>query len=79
MNDAERISYANKFSALVYGTSGFAYKMDFVNMVQVNEKTERWRGVKRDNIDATLRVSIISEEFVPIPWIEHPAHDLVDL
>ena len=70
MDPNERKNYAKSVSTLVSGTSGFAYMMDFVNMAQTNEKTGRWRGVRRGNQGGVLRVSQVKAE--PIPWIPHP-------
>ncbi|OMJ69126.1 hypothetical protein SteCoe_33222 [Stentor coeruleus] len=71
MGDIMRKEYANKLSVLVYGTSEFSYKIDFVNMVQSNEKTERWRGIRRGETGGTLRISKFGEKNDPIPWIQH--------
>ena len=71
MNYGDRANYAKTLSVLVSGTSGFAYMMDFVNMVQINEETRRWRGIRRGNQNAALRVSRAGQED-PIPWIPHP-------
>ena len=44
--------------------------IDFVNMVQINEKTRRWRGIRRGDNRGVLRVSNIPPE--PVPWVHHP-------
>lgn len=60
---------AKSEAVLVYGKSGFAYLIDFVNMVQLNEKTRRWRSIKLEGMSSEFRVSRSDE---PIPWIDHP-------
>jgi hypothetical protein len=68
MPNKEAIAKAE--SVLISGTSGFSYLMDFVNMVQRNEKTRRWRAIKKDGLNCQFRVSQVSAE--PTPWINHP-------
>ena len=63
-------SLAKQESVLVSGTSGYAYILDFVNMVQRNENTLRWRAIKKEGMNMVLRVSQVKPE--PIPWIQHP-------
>ncbi|OMJ93701.1 hypothetical protein SteCoe_3265 [Stentor coeruleus] len=72
MDDRVRKENAKKLSVLVSGTSGFSYMMDFINMVQLNEQTGRWRGVRRGEAGGVLRISKFGAKDDPIPWIQHP-------
>ena len=69
MRNNDRANYAKQMSVLVSGTSGFAYIIDYINMVQTNEQTGRWRGVRRGENGGVLRISKKSEA---VPWIPHP-------
>ena len=75
MNQEERKVKAKKVSVLVWGTSAFSYMIDFINMVQINEKTQRWRGIRRVNHQGNFRVSENLEDPEPVPWLPHPDLD----
>jgi WWE domain len=77
----ERKSLAKRICVLVWGTSKFSYLIDFVNMVQMNEQTGRWRGIRNERQNGYPRVSpqgvkLLQGDFaidkVEIPWLPHP-------
>ncbi|OMJ88924.1 hypothetical protein SteCoe_9030 [Stentor coeruleus] len=69
MDEEERNEIACRTSVLIYGTSRFSYKIDYVNFVQFNEQTTRWRGIKRWEAEGVLRLSKFGVRNDKVPWI----------
>ncbi|OMJ96071.1 hypothetical protein SteCoe_455 [Stentor coeruleus] len=71
MDSTQRTILSKTKSVLISGNNGFSYMVDFVNMIQINEKSSRWRGIKRGEDRGTLRLSAFGKKNESIPWIPH--------